>query len=122
MRSPKGLLRRHAQIDRMPRPSNPLPVKLGIGEDLHGVGKQVAARCHRYRGAALPTEWLVLLAGDDQDALGVGRGLGQQNVGAHVLARRDNVLAVPPYLGEVLLEVDLFVDAEEGVGAGWLVG
>lgn len=122
MRSPKSLLRRHAQIDRMPCPSNPLPVELGIREDLHRFREQVAARGHRYRGAALPAERLVLLAGDDEDALGVGRSLGQQDVGAHVLARCDDVLPVPPYLGEVLLEVDLFVDAEEGVCAGWLVG
>lgn len=122
MRSPKSLLRRHAQVDRMPRPSNPLPVELSIGKDLHRVREQVTACGHRYRGAALPTEGLVLLTGDDQDALGVGRGLRQQNVGAHVLARRDDILPVPPYLGEVLLEVDLVVDAEEGVGAGWLVG
>lgn len=122
MRSLKSLLRRHAQIDRMPRPRNPLPIKLSIGKDLHRVREQVTARGHRYGRAALSAEWLVLLTGDDQNALGVGRSLGEQDVGAHVLPRRDDILAVPPDLGEVLLEVDLFVDAEEGVGAGWLVG
>lgn len=122
MRGLESLLRRHAQIDRVPSPSNPLPVELGIGEDLHRLREQAAARGHRDRGGALPAERLVLLSRDDEDAPGVGRRLGHQDVGAHVLPRRDDVLALPPYLGELLFKVDLLVGAEEGVGPGWLVG
>lgn len=118
MRSPESLLRRRKQIDRMARPSNPPPVELSIREDLNRLGEQVAARGHRYQRGSLPAEGLVLLARDDEDAAGVGGRLGHEDVGAHVLAGRDDVLALPPYLGEVLLEVDLFGGAEEGVGAG----
>lgn len=106
----------------MARPSNPLPVKLGIGEDLHRLGEQVPTRRHRDERGALPAERLVLLARDDQEATRVGWGFGHQDVGAYVLARRDDVFALPPYLGEVLLEVDLVVHAEEGVCPGWFVG
>lgn len=106
----------------MARPSNPLPVKLSVGEDLHRLGEQVATRGHRDERGALPAERLVLLARDDQDATRVGRGLGHQDVGAYVLPCCNDVFPLPPYLGEVLLEVDLVVHAEEGVGAGWFVG
>lgn len=113
MSSLKSLLRRHTQVDRMARPSNPLPVELGIGEDLHRLGEQVSTRGDRDERGALPTERLVLLARDDQDATRVGWGFGHQDVGAYVLTRRDEVFPLPPYLGEILLEVDLVVDAEE---------
>ena len=122
MCSLESLLRRHEQIDRVACPSNSLPVPFGIGKYLRRLGEQVAARGHRYGGAALSAEWLVLLAGDHQDALSVSWGLGQQDVGAQVLSRGDDVLTVPPYLGKLLFKVDLVVSTEEGVGAGWLVG
>lgn len=121
MRSPEALLRGHEQVDHVARPGDPPLVELGAGEDLRRLREQVAARGRRYGGAALPAERLVLLASDDQDAPRVGGGPGQQDVGAQVLARRDDVLTVPPYLGELLLKVDLVVSAEEGVGPGWLI-
>lgn len=117
----EALLRGHEQIDRVARPSNPLPVPFGIGEDLSRLREQVAARGHRYCGTALSAKWLVLLAGDDQDALGVGWGLGKQDVCAQVFPRRDDVFPLPPYLSKLLLEVNLVVGTKEGVGPGWLV-
>lgn len=118
----EAVLRGHEKIDHVSRPGDSLVIPLGIGEDLSRLREKVTARRLAYIGAAPSAERLVLLAGDYQDALGVGRGLGEQDVGAQVLARRDHVLPVPPYLGKLLFEVDLVMGAEERVGPSWLVG
>ena len=112
----ESLLRRHEQVDRMARLSNPLPVELGIWEDLLRLWEEIAACRHGYQGSTLSAERLILLAGYDQDALGVSWSLGHQDVGTHVLSRCDDVFALPPDLGELLFKVDLVVGAEEGVG------
>lgn len=114
----ESLLGRHEQIDRMARFSDPLPVELGIGEYLHRLREQVAACGHGYRGGALTAKRLVLLAGDDQHALGVSRSFGHQNVGADIFSSRDDILPLPPYLSKILIEIDLIVATEKRVGPG----
>ena len=80
-------------------------------------GSRSTARGHRYRRTPQSAKRPVLPAGDNQDALRVGWDLGQRDVGAHVFPRGDDILPIPPYLGELLFEVDLLVGTE-GVGTG----
>lgn len=118
MCSLESLLCGHAQIDRVASFGNSLPIEFGVGEYFRRFWEQVTACGHGYRGRALTTKWLILLASDDQDAPGISWCLGHQNVGADIFSRCDDVFPLPPNLSKLLLKVYLVVNTEEGVGSG----